>query len=145
MLILLAMADNKKYTDNFKATIKAKLDEIATKDELFAASYAKEGKSLDGCINYILDTVHKSGIQGYTDDEVYGMAIHYYDEDNIKDPGAKQCQVIVNYTVQLTDQEIEEAKEQARKNVYAQQKQKMTTRSKPAPAVKQEVKQATLF
>ncbi len=139
------MIDEQKYTDNFKATIKAKLDEVAKEDESFAKSYAKENKSLDGCINYILNTVRKSGVQGYTDNEVYGMALHYYDEDNIKDPGAQQCHVVVNHTVQLTEQEIEEAKEQARNDVYVKQRQKMTTKSKPTPAVKQEIKQATLF
>lgn len=54
-----------KGTEQFKQTIKAYLDERAKTDELFAASYAKENKSLDGCIEYILSEVKKSGCNGF--------------------------------------------------------------------------------
>lgn len=62
-----------KGTEQFKQTIKAYLDERAKTDELFAASYAKENKSLDGCIEYILSEVKKSGCNGFADEEIYGM------------------------------------------------------------------------
>lgn len=48
-----------KATDTFKTTIKAYLDSRAVNDELFAATYAKEGKNIDDCVNYILNTVQK--------------------------------------------------------------------------------------
>ena len=72
-------------TEQFKKTIKEYLENRAAGDELFAKSYAKENKSIDECINFILQQVQKSGCNGFTDEEVYGMAIHYYDEDSIKD------------------------------------------------------------
>ena len=137
------MADNNKYTDNFKKVIKAKLDEIAASDEAFAESYAKESKTIDSCINYILDTVQKSGVQGFTDDEVYGMAMHYYDEDDIKDPGSKTCKVIVNHTVELTEEEKEELRKKARDEVYNEHKRKLSSKPKAKPT--EAPKQASLF
>lgn len=68
-----------------KDAIKAYLDNRAASDELFAASYAKENKNIDECFNYILGEAKKRGNQVcMTDEEVFGLAVHYYDEDNIK-------------------------------------------------------------
>ena len=72
-----------KGTEHFKRTIKEYLDGKARTDELFAVSYAKENKNLDDCITFILNQVKASGCCGMTDDEVWSLAIHYYDEDNI--------------------------------------------------------------
>lgn len=104
-----------KTTDHFKATIKEYLDRRASTDHLFSQSYRKENKDLDSCISYILHQVQKSGLTGFADDEIFSMAIHYYDEDDISVSQAPPCTVIVNRTIQLTDEEIEEAKSQARK------------------------------
>ena len=73
-----------EVSNGFKAVIKAYLDDRARDDELFAATYAKQGKSLDECCNYILQEVKKSGQNGFADEEIFGMAVHYYDEDDIK-------------------------------------------------------------
>lgn len=73
-----------KTSDAFKNTIQSYLEGRAATDELFAISFAKEDKTIDNCINYILTTVQKSGCNGFTDDEVFGMAVHYYDEDQIE-------------------------------------------------------------
>ena len=66
-----------KATEEFKRNIKAHLDQMAKEDELFASSYAKPHKSLDECVNYILNEVKKSGCNGFADDEIYGMAVHH--------------------------------------------------------------------
>ena len=71
----------------FKDAIKQYLDKRAMEDALFAEAYKREGKTIDECVNYILCEVQKIANQGraaLTDDEVFGMAVHYYDEDNIK-------------------------------------------------------------
>lgn len=68
-----------------KETIKSYLDERARTDELFAKAYAKEGKSIDECFSYILGEARKKGTQVcMSDEEVFGLAVHYYDEDDIK-------------------------------------------------------------
>lgn len=67
--------------------IRQYLEERAGRDELFAAAYAKEGKSVEECFRYILTEARKRGTAVcMTDEEVFGLAVHYYDEDNIKVP-----------------------------------------------------------
>jgi hypothetical protein len=116
-----------KSTESFKDTIKVYLDNRASIDELFAISYAKENKKIDDCITYILNTVQKSGCNGFTDDEVYSMAVHYYDEDNTEVGKAIDCRVVVNHIVELTAEEKEQARKDAIQKVqdeaYSRMKQ----------------------
>lgn len=65
--------------------IRQYLDERAKTDPLFAEVYRKPGKSIEGCMGFICDQVRRSRKTMLTDDEVFGMAVHYYDEDNIPD------------------------------------------------------------
>ena len=70
-----------------KERIKDYLDERASKDELFAKSYAKSNKNIDECYDYIVGEARKqckdSDSICISDDVVYGWAVHYYDEDDI--------------------------------------------------------------
>lgn len=87
----------------FEATIQSHLQLVASKDSLFADTLKKANKSLKECVNYIYDTVRKSGRIGFNDDEIFNMAIHYYDEDDIKDIKPTQCKVVVNHSQEVTD------------------------------------------
>ena len=132
-----------KSTEAFKNTIKAYLDERAEEDELFAFTYAKEGKNLDDCVKYILNTVKKSGCTGFEDDEIFGMAVHYYDEDKIDIGSVINCRVVVNHTVELTDEEKQEARKKALDELVAEEKKKLI--QKPAkPVQKQETQEAQI-
>lgn len=139
-------------TEHFKQTIKAYLDERAKTDELFAVSYAKENKNLDDCVTFILTqakAIAQEGGCGMTDDEVYSLATHYYDEDNIEVGKLENCGVIVNHRVELSEQEKAEARERAIK-AYQEEElckiQQRNSRPKPTPkAVKQEISQPSLF
>lgn len=71
-------------TEHFKEVIKAYLDKRAEQDELFAKTYAKQGKSIDECCRYIIQEVQKANRIGWSNAEVFGLAVHYYDEDDIK-------------------------------------------------------------
>ena len=80
----------------FKEVIKAYLDKRAQEDELFAKAYAKEGKSLDECCKYIMSEARKyaeGNAVCVPDAEVYGWAVHYYDEEGIKVDDAPECEV----------------------------------------------------
>jgi len=72
-----------KVSEQFKSTIKAYLDNMAAVDSLFAPVYQKPTKNIDNCITYILNQVKKSGCCGFSDDEIFGMALHYYQEVKI--------------------------------------------------------------
>lgn len=102
-----------KVSQSFKDTIKAHLDARAQSDPLFAASYSKEGKNIDECCNYIIQEVQKMKVNGLSDDEVFGLAVHYYDEDDLGTIKAANCKVVVNHTVELTDEEKEQARKDA--------------------------------
>ena len=132
-------AKNTKYTDQFKKTILSYLENRASTDQLFAVTYAKESKNIDDCITYILNTVEESGASGFTDEEVYSMAIHYYDEDNIEvgSDSIKNMHVVVNHQVQLTAEEIEQAKKEAKDKIFNDAYNDMKKKPKPtiAPVV----------
>lgn len=97
-----------KGTELFKQAIKSYLDERAQTDELFAHSYAREGKNIDDCITFILNqakALSNEGCVGMSDNEVYSLACHYFDEDNIEIGKPINCGVIVNRHIELTEEE----------------------------------------
>ena len=68
--------------ESFKQAIKAYLDKRAEEDSLFAPKYANEKKNIDECCSYIMGEARKRGnAVAISDEEVYGMAVHYYDEE----------------------------------------------------------------
>lgn len=73
----------------FEQTIKAYLDKRAKEDALFAETYKKEGKSIKECCKYIISQAIKQRENECAilhDEEVFSLAVHYYDEDDIKVP-----------------------------------------------------------
>ena len=118
-----------KATEHFKQTIKAYLDERAKNDELFAVSYAKENKNMDDCVTFILNQVKRSKCMGLTDEEVYSLAVHFFDEDDIEIGNSIACNVIVNHTVELTEEEKAKARQEALKEYQAEQLRKMQKRT----------------
>ena len=132
-----------KPTKDFKNIIKSYLDTRAKEDELFAVSYAKEGKNIDDCITSILNTVQKSGCNGFVDHEIFSMAVHYYDEDSIKIGKPVSARVVVNHTAELTEKDKEQAKADAMKQL---QEEFLKDMKKPKKQKKEpEVKQIGLF
>ena len=100
-----------KVSEQFKSTIKAYLDNMAAVDSLFAPVYQKTTKNIDDCITYILNQVKKSGCCGFSDDEIFCMALHYYQEDNIEVGSPLKCNVVVNHHVELSEEEKKAARE----------------------------------
>lgn len=92
-----------KTTDGFKKSIQEYLEYRGFSDPLFAKTLAKPNKNIDDCCTYILNQVQKSGRNGFDDDEIFGMAIHYYDEDDINIGGKFTGKVVVNYKPTLSD------------------------------------------
>lgn len=86
------MADNKKDLNPFEMALKAYLDKRAKEDKLFAKSYAKEGKTIQKCAIFIFGEAEKKAFKSerygkmaaLPDEEVYGLAVHYYDEDDLE-------------------------------------------------------------
>jgi hypothetical protein len=149
-----------KSSDNFKKTIEAYIKQQAETDPLFAPCLEKPGKNIDDCCTYILNWVQASKCNGFTDAEIYGQAIHYYQEDNIDIGKPINCKVVVNHEpepVVLTEEEkqaarqaaIEEEKQAARQAAIEEEiKLQQAKLHAKKPAVKKEpavTEQASLF
>lgn len=101
--------------NQFEETIKSYLDERAQADPQFAEKYANPKKSIEECCKYIVGWVQAQGREGFADAEIYGQAVHYYDEDNIKIPDARAAKVVVNHAIELSETEKRQAQEAARR------------------------------
>lgn len=151
-----------KATNTFKEVIKSYLDDRAATDELFAKAYAKEGKNLDDCVTYIMNQVKESGCNGFADDEIYCMAVHYFDEDKIEVGKPISTRVVVNHielteedkaaakqrainelVVELSEEDKAAARQKALNELVAEQKKIIT--AKPKATVQPEIQQASLF
>ena len=137
-----------------KTKIKNYLDERAKNDELFAKAYTKSNKSIDECYRYILGEARKKGTEvGMSHEEVYGLAVHYYDEDNIKiNPVYGYVQASASDDereakhVELTAEEEKQAREEAIHRLAEEQYQKMKKRPQRARKEENEsVQQMSLF
>lgn len=140
-----------KSTERFKNVIEKYLTNLAQTNEQFAVMYAKENKNINDCITYILNTVKASGSNGFAPNEIYGMALHYYDEDAITVGKPIECQVVINEPIVFTDEEKAEARKLAMEKLIEEEKQKL--KKKPATTVPatntsektENVPQGTLF
>ena len=135
----------------FEERIKTYLDQRAAEDPLFAEKYTKKleafkSKSyeknagaidcIEKCCEYILGEVSASGRCGFDDDEIFGMAVHYFDEDDIKIKPNNVERVVVNKHIDLTDEEKAEARQEA---IRAYQKEVIDgMKKKPTPKPKEE-------
>ena len=120
------------------------LEQRAEEDTLFAKKYRNPAKNIDDCVTHILNYVHKSGCNGFTDGEIFGQAVHYYDENDIEVGKPLQCQVAVNHTVELTDEEKAEARQQAIRQYQAEELRKLQNRNKAKASQKTNVQQVEL-
>ncbi|OFO56048.1 PcfK-like protein [Porphyromonas sp. HMSC077F02] len=118
-----------KGTEHFTRTIAEYLNQRAMADPLFAPNLMKPNKNIEECITYILNEVQKSGCNGFEDDEIYSMAVHYYDEDNIEIGKPTNCQVMVNHMVELTEEEKAEARQEAIKQYQREELAKIQSRN----------------
>ena len=124
------------------------LEQRAEEDALFAKSYRNPAKNIDDCVTYILNYVQKSGCNGFTDGEIYGQAIHYYEENEIEVGKPMNCQVVVNHVVELTEEEKAEARQNAVRQYQEEELRKLQNRNKPRTATKataQAIQEPSLF
>ncbi|AEE13481.1 PcfK-like family protein [Porphyromonas asaccharolytica] len=121
-----------KGTEQFTRTIAEYLNGRAMTDPLFAPNLQKPHKNIEECILYILSEVQRSGCNGFADEEIYSMAVHYYDEDDIEVDKVSGCNVVVNHVVELSEEEKKQARQEAIKQ-YPQ----LTKRAKAQQSNKQ--------
>ena len=101
----------------FQLALKSYLDEYASKDDLFAAKYANKNKTITKWSAYIIGEAKKQKDSGnvavLSDEVVYGMAVHYYEEDDVSLSSEKanvenaSCEVATTGTVEEISKKVE--------------------------------------
>lgn len=112
----------------FETIIKDYIEAACKTDEVLAGKYAKSGNDIEGCCKYIKAEARKKAKNGcavIADAEVFGWAVHYFDE------GMTAPKKDVNCTVEATaDPDVVRAKVQ---------------KPKPAPAPKPKKAEAVMM
>lgn len=134
-----------KTTSSFNRVIKAMLDKRAASDPLFAEAYKREGKSIKECCNFIINEVRRMKVNALTDDEVLGLAVHYYDEADIKAETAPQCHVVVPAMPEVTEARKAELQQVAEERFIEEQIKKMHAPVKKAKRTTTTTDAPTLF
>lgn len=130
----------------FKDTIRKYLERRAEEDHLFAPKFTNPKKSVDECCRYILGEARKRGTSVVmSDSEVFGMAVHYYDEEHVKvEKVSSGCSVSSPRKVELTEEEKKAAREAAIKRLAEEEYRSL--KKKPAKRkVDTNVQQMSLF
>ena len=134
-----------KGTEQFKEAIKCYLDQRAKEDELFRAKYETTSRTIDDVVTFILNEVKNSGCCGFSDSEIYSMAVHVIDEPGLEIGKPLQCSVVVNQHIELTEAEKAEQRTLALKRYQDEELRKLQARNRrPKPAKPQENKQPEL-
>ena len=135
-------------TEQFTRTIAEYLNLRAATDPLFAPKLRKPHKNIEDCVTYILKQVQQSACNGFEDEEIYSMAVHYYDEDDLEVGSPVACHVVVNHTIVLTEEEKAEARKQAIQQYQAQELRRLQERRRvkaKASTDSKQARQASLF
>jgi len=128
------MAD-KKAEDNFKKIIEEQMILHSMANPTFEKHLKKEDKSIDGCVKYIYSAVKKSGRTGFTDSEVYNMAVHYFVEDDVNESSEAPAHMILNKDIKFTEDELDEMKKEAKERLIKKEMDKITKKSKKKSSV----------
>ena len=133
-----------KGTRAFQDTLERYLNGMAERDRLFAEKYADPSKSLEECVDYVISEVQKSGMNGFADEEIFSMAVHYFVED-VKEVPHTDCTVVVNHQVELTAEEIEEMRQMAKERVLADEMARLRNAGKRQVAAKPQQEEEQLL
>ena len=82
--------------NTFEKIIKDHIEEACKTDEVLAGKYEKSGKDIEGCCKYIKSEAKKKATNGcavIADAEVFGWAIHYFDEEMTAPKEEVPCKV----------------------------------------------------
>ena len=121
---------------HFENAIKEYLDARAKEDVKFAEKYSNGKKSIEECCRFILGEMKKkakSGMYGATDAEVFGLAVHYYDEEDIKVEKNVSAEVVINR--EMTEEEklqLERSKDTEKKRIEEDNRRREELRKRTA-------------
>lgn len=82
--------------NTFEKIIKDYVESVCKTDAVLAGKYEKSGKDIEGCCEYIKSEARKKAQNGcavIADAEVFGWAVHYFDEEMTAPKGDIDCMV----------------------------------------------------
>lgn len=92
----------------FENIIKGYIEKACQSDEVLAKKYEDSGKDIEGCCKYIKSEAKKKAKNGcavISDAEVFGWAIHYFDEGLKAPENAPQAKVTTSPTAEVVKPE----------------------------------------
>ncbi len=90
--------------NTFEKIIKDYVEKFAQGDAVFASKYEKSGKDIEGCCRYIKSEARKQAQNGcavIADAEVFGWAVHYFDEEMTAPKDSPRAEVKVTPTAEM--------------------------------------------
>lgn len=85
-----APAPKEAKEDGFEKAIRTYLEEFGRSQPAFAEKYRSSPKTIRQCCDYIIDQARKNFMlrsgkcAAISDEETYGLAVHFFEEDSIK-------------------------------------------------------------
>ena len=134
------MATMMKSNDSALAVMQQMLQERCIAEPSFAIKMANPSKSMEGAVNYLCSQIQKSGLCVVDDKEVLNILVHYFDENEIEDCGKVNCNIVVSKP-ELSDEDKEMLKEQARAEYKEEQLRQI--RRENTPKITPKPKQTT--
>lgn len=123
------MANNEiKSSNAVMDVVRNYMEERCASDPILAIKYANPAKSIEKALNYVASEVQKSGLTIMDSESVFGLILHYYDE-NLEDIPNVNCKIAV--AKELTDAERAEAKEQAMEQYKEEQLREIRRQNQP--------------
>lgn len=125
-----------KTVDPLMRPVQEYLEKRAAEDPQFAEKFNNPKKSLKDCCAYIYGEAKKraggSSCVYIPPEEVFGMAVHYYDEDDIKvtSAGYTGRATVAPKPVELTAEQKAKAEKAALEKYEAEQRAKIEAREK---------------
>ena len=82
--------------NTFEKIIKEYIEKACEQDEVLSGKYEKSNKDIEGCCKYIKAEAKKKAQNGcavIADEEVFGWAVHYFDEEMTAPKEEVACKV----------------------------------------------------
>ena len=119
-----------KSNDTAILAMQKMLQERCIAEPSFAIKMANPSKSMEGAVNYLCSQIQKSGLCVVDDKEVLNILVHYFDENEIEDCGKVNCNIVVSKP-ELSEEDKEMLKEQARKEYKEEQLRQIRRENTP--------------
>lgn len=122
-----------KASKEFREVIRKELTRRAEADAAFAEKFENPSKSVNECCEYIASEVFRRKVNMVREEEIFGLAVHYYDEAGIEFKPAPDGRVVVPANAEevaraveaLTSEEKEELKRKAEERYLREQMEAM--------------------